>query len=167
MRVIELYAHNIEAKHALFMFDACFAGAIFDATRAIPDIIREKTGKPVRQFITSGTAEQKVPDESIFRGQFVVALEGEADLDGDGYITGAELGQFLETRVTNFSRRAQTPQYGKLPDPLLSQGDFVFAWPSRHRHRARRRGPRPAPTRKPCSGPASRTAATRPPSRSS
>ena len=127
MQVIETYARNIEAKHALFMFDACFAGAIFDATRAIPEVIREKTGKPVRQFITSGTAEQQVPDESIFRGQFVVALEGEADLDGDGYITGAELGQFLETRVTNFTRRAQTPRYGKLPDPLLSQGDFVFA----------------------------------------
>ena len=29
--------------------------------------------------------------------------------------------------MTNFTRRAQTPQYGKLPDPLLSQGDFVFA----------------------------------------
>ena len=127
MQVIETYARNIEAKHALFMFDACFSGSVFDATRAIPAVIREKTGKPVRQFITSGTADQEVPDESIFRGQFVAALEGEGDLDGDGYITGAELGQFLETTVTNYTNRAQTPQYGKLRDPLLDKGDFVFA----------------------------------------
>ena len=127
MQVIETYARNIEAKHALFMFDACFAGGVFDATRAIPAVIREKTGKAVRQFITSGTAEQEVPDESIFRAQFIAALDGEADLDGDRYVTGAELGLFLETTVTNYTRGAQTPQYGKLRDRLLDKGDFVFA----------------------------------------
>ena len=129
MQVIETYARNIESKHALFLFDACFAGSVFDATRAIPEVIRAKTGKPVRQFITSGTAEQRVPDRSIFRRQFVAALGGEGDLDGDGYVTGAELGQFLETTVTNYTRRSQTPQYGKLRDPLLDKGDFVFVLP--------------------------------------
>ena len=129
MQVIETYARNIESKHALFLFDACFAGSVFDATRAIPEVIRAKTGRPVRQFITSGTAEQQVPDRSVFRRQFVAALGGEGDLDGDGYVTGAELGQFLETTVTNYTRRSQTPQYGKLRDPLLDKGDFVFALP--------------------------------------
>ena len=131
MQVIETYARNIESKHALFVFDACFAGSVFDATRAIPEVIAEKTGRPVRQFITSGTADQQVPDTSIFRRQFVVALKGEGDLDKDGYVTGAELGQFLETSVTNYSRRSQTPQYGKLRDPLLDKGDFVFVVPQR------------------------------------
>ena len=126
MQVIETYARNIEAKHALFMFDSCFSGAIFNATRAIPEIIRKKTGRPVRQFITSGTKDQTVPDESVFRGQFIAALEGAGDLDGDGYMTGAELGQFLETTVTNYTKGSQTPQYGKLRDPLLDKGDFVF-----------------------------------------
>ena len=131
MQVIETYARNIESKHALFIFDACFAGAVFDATRAIPDVIAEKTGRPVRQFITSGTADQQVPDSSIFRRQFVDALSGGGDRNGDGYITGAELGDFLETTVTNYSRRAQTPQYGKLRDPLLDKGDFVFLVPGK------------------------------------
>ena len=126
MQVVETYARTIESKHALFVFDSCFAGSVFDATRAIPDNIQEKTGKAVRQFITSGTADQTVPDKSIFRDQFVAALDGEGDLDGDGYVTGAELGQFLEAKVTNYTRRAQTPQYGKLRDPLLDKGDFVF-----------------------------------------
>ena len=129
MQVIETYARNIESKHALFMFDACFAGSVFDATRAIPDIIAEKTGRPVRQFITSGSADQQVPDQSLFRREFVAALAGEGDADGDGYVTGAELGLFLETKVTNYSRGAQTPQYGKLRDPLLDKGDFVFVLP--------------------------------------
>ena len=55
--------------------------------------------------------------------------QARADADGDGYVTGAELGQFLETKVTNYSRGAQTPQYGKLRDPLLDKGDFVFVLP--------------------------------------
>ncbi|MCP5365891.1 MAG: caspase family protein [Hyphomicrobiales bacterium] len=126
MQNIEVYARSIDAKHALFLLDACFAGSVFDATRAIPHVIREKTGWPVRQFITSGTAEQEVPDRSIFRDLFIRALDGEGDLDGDGYLTGTELGHYLETNVTNYSRRAQTPQYGKLRDPLLDRGDFVF-----------------------------------------
>lgn len=130
MRSIEVYARTIQAKHAMFVFDSCFSGAIFEATRAIPEGIAQKTGLPVRQFITSGTAEQEVPDNSIFRAQFVAALAGDADLDGDGYITGAELGQFLERTVANYTSRAQTPQYGKLRDPLLDKGDFVFVSPN-------------------------------------
>ena len=92
METIEVYAKSIQSKHALFMFDSCFAGSIFNADRAIPDIIRAKTAEPVRMFITAGTAEQKVPDESIFRRQFEAALGGDADMDKDGYITGVELG---------------------------------------------------------------------------
>ena len=126
MQSIEVHARNIQAKHALFVFDSCFSGSIFGVTKAIPHIIAAKTGRPVRQFITSGTADQEVPDESIFRGQFIAALDGEGDLDDDGYVTGAELGQFLESTVTNYTRAAQTPQYGKLRDPLLDKGDFVF-----------------------------------------
>ena len=126
MQVIETYARNIESKHALFVFDACFAGSVFDATRALPEAIARKTGSPVRQFITSGTADQEVPDDSVFRGQFVAALRGDADADHDGYVTGSELGQFLETQVTNYTQGAQTPRYGKLRDPLLDKGDFVF-----------------------------------------
>ncbi len=127
MQVIETYARNIESKHALFVFDACFAGSVFDATRALPETIARKTGSPVRQFITSGTAEQEVPDDSVFRGQFVAALRGDADADRDGYVTGSELGQFLEKQVTSYTQGAQTPRYGKLRDPLLDKGDFVFA----------------------------------------
>ena len=130
MNEIEVFAQQIESKHALFVFDSCFSGALFEATRgSIPPAIASRTSLPVRQFITAGTAEQEVPDKSIFREQFVEALQGEGDLNGDGYVTGSELGAFLEDKVTNYSNRAQTPRWGKIRNPNLDKGDFVFVMP--------------------------------------
>lgn len=126
MQQIEVYAKQIQAKHALFLFDACFSGSIFAITRAIPENISYKTGKPVRQFISSGSAEETVPDESVFRQQLVSGLDGEADINKDGFITGTELGEFLTEKVINYSRNNQHPQYGKIRNPHLDKGDFVF-----------------------------------------
>ena len=126
MQNIETYARNISSKHALFVFDSCFAGSIFNVTRAIPKAIELKTARPVRQFITSGSADQEVPDQSVFRIEFVRALNGEGDLNMDGYLTASELGQHLEAKVVEYRGDQQTPQYGKLNDPILNQGDFVF-----------------------------------------
>ncbi len=137
MQNIETYARTIGAKHALFVFDACFAGSIFNVTRAIPKNIELKTAKPVRQFITSGSAEQEVPDKSIFRIEFVRALRGDGDLNEDGFMTASELGQHLETKVVEYRGEQQTPQYGKLNDPLLNQGDFVFKMPGKAKPPAR------------------------------
>lgn len=127
MQQMELYARRVQSKHALFLFDSCFSGALFALSRAVPDAISYKTARPVRQFITSGSADEQVPDQSIFRRQFVEALDGEADLNRDGYVTGTELGEFLQDKVINYSRNAQHPQYGKLRNPNLDKGDFVFA----------------------------------------
>ena len=131
MQQMELYARRIQSKHALFLFDSCFSGAIFALSRAVPDAITYKTARPVRQFITSGSADEQVPDESVFRRQLVEALDGEADLNRDDYITGTELGEFLQDKVINYSRNAQHPQYGKLRNPNLDKGDFVFALPKK------------------------------------
>jgi hypothetical protein len=127
MDEIEAYVRRIEAKHLLWVFDSCFSGALFEATRAAPPAITTRTALPVRQFITAGTADQRVPDNSVFRAQFVEGLRGEADRDNDGYVTGEELGLFLNTRVANYTRGSQTPQHGKIRNPRLDKGDFVFA----------------------------------------
>ncbi|MBC8313944.1 MAG: caspase family protein [Bacteroidetes bacterium] len=126
MRHIETFAYQIKSKHALFLFDACFSGTIFSTSRAIPEVISYKTKEPVRQFITSGSANETVPDKSIFRGQFIRALNGEADGNEDGFLTGTELGEFLQTTVVNYSYGSQHPQYGKIRNPNLDKGDFVF-----------------------------------------
>jgi uncharacterized protein (TIGR02145 family) len=127
MAQIEIYAKRIQSKHALFLFDACFSGALFSLSRAAPEIINYKTSQPVRQFITSGSASETVPDVSIFRKQFISAITtNDADANKDGYLTGSELGDFIQTTVVNYSYNAQHPQFGKIRSPSLDKGDFVF-----------------------------------------
>ena len=130
---MEAHARRINAKHALFIFDSCFSGSIFEArgTLYVPPEIASKTAAPVRQFITSGTKNQTVPDTSIFRLYFVRAFEQrEGDLNHDDFITGEELGIYLSGKVSRDSREAQTPRYGKINDARLNIGDMVFALPA-------------------------------------
>ena len=126
---IEEYALSIDAKHAVFIFDACFSGSLLSMVRAVPEEINNKTARPVRQFFTSGNEKEKVPDKSIFKAQFVAALNGEGDLNRDGYVTGTELGSFLQKNVAVYSRETQHPQYGTIRNPYLDKGDFVFILP--------------------------------------
>src|SRR5262245_694980 len=128
MNQIEAYALGIESKHVLFVFDSCFSGSIFDVRSGnpVPPEIESKIAGPVRMFIASGTKDQKVPDDSMFRTYFVRALEGEGDLNNDGYVVGEELGIYLSGRVASDSRESQTPRYGRIKDARLNIGDFVF-----------------------------------------
>jgi len=127
MAQIEIYAERIDSKHALFLFDACFAGSLFAMRAAAPAVISYKTKEPVRQFITSGSADESVPDKSIFCQQLVIALTSkDADANNDGYLTGTELGKFLQDNVVNYSYNNQHPQYGKIRNQYLDKGDFVF-----------------------------------------
>ena len=131
MKTIEQYALRIRSKHVLMLFDSCFSGSVFASVRSAPTAILEKTNKPVRQFITAGNEEEQVPDHSVFKTCFIDGIYGEADLNEDGYITGSELGMYLDTTVVNYSNGSQHPQYGKIRDPALDKGDFVFVRPNR------------------------------------
>lgn len=127
MREIELSALKIKSKHVLMVFDSCFSGTLFNLVRSIhPLVISEKSGLSVRQFITSGSENEVVPDNSMFKRCFLVGLEGEADLTGDGYVTGSELGMYLSEKVVNYTNSRQHPQYGKINNPNLDRGDFIF-----------------------------------------
>jgi len=127
MQQFESFAQRIECKHVLFMFDSCFSGSIFALSRGgVPEVISYKTAMPVRQFMTSGSAEELVPDKSIFKSEFISGIEGAADTDKDGYVTGTELGEHLLKQVVSYSRGSQHPQYGKIRNPLLDKGDYVF-----------------------------------------
>ena len=127
MAQIVTWARVMTARHALFLFDSCFSGTVFQ-TRALPDEpphIGRLAAEPVRQFITAGSANEEVPARSVFTPAFVDALEHrEGDLNGDGYVTGMELGMHLQAEVPRHTE--QTPQFGKIRDYGLSRGDFVF-----------------------------------------
>ncbi|MDP6390785.1 MAG: caspase family protein [Alphaproteobacteria bacterium] len=133
MRDFGTFVRLARSKHALTVFDACFAGTVFDSQRSMPPpAVTRATTLPVRQFLTSGDAGQTVSDDGAFRELFIRALNGEerADANGDGYVTGTEIGLFLGDRMTNLTRARQTPRYGKLRDKDYDRGDFVFALPS-------------------------------------
>ena len=127
MEMLLTWAKRIESKHALFLFDSCFSGTIFKS-RALPKEpphITAMVARPVRQFISAGSAGEEVPANSVFVPSFLRALEGEGDLDKDGYVTGTELGMYLNRKVSGY-QVGQTPQYGKIRNPDLDQGDFVL-----------------------------------------
>jgi hypothetical protein len=126
MRDIESISMKIKSRHVIMLFDSCFSGSLFNIVRAVPDDITEKAALPVRQYITAGREDEQVPDRSTFKRVFLIGLEGDADLTKDGYITGSELGMYLADNVVNYTRRAQHPQYGKINNPSLDRGDFVF-----------------------------------------
>ena len=123
------WARKVESRHALFLFDSCFSGTVFEsrALPSLPPLIQAYTAKPVRQFITAGSAGQEVPAKSVFTPAFIRALRGEGDLNKDGYVTGSELGMYISDKVANYDNGSTTPQYGKIRDPELDEGDFVFA----------------------------------------
>ena len=128
MRHIETVSKQIRSKHVLMAFDSCFSGAIFQMVRSRPSpYIQEKVCHPVRQFITAGRENEQVPDKSVFKDVFIQGIkEGFADLNRDNYVTAVELGVYLQEKVTNYSRKTQHPQFGKINNPKLDKGDFVF-----------------------------------------
>ena len=131
MESLVTQAKRIQARHVLFIFDSCFSGTILNADRnqARPENISYNVRQPVRQFITAGSANESVPDKSVFKQAFLNLIGGSARQPAlDDYITGEELGFYLKNQVPKYNR-GQHPQYGKINDPNLDQGDFVFVLP--------------------------------------
>ena len=122
---------SVQSRHVLFMFDSCFSGTILNLRAGVtPEHISDRVKQPVRQFITAGRANEQIPDYSVFKQEFLDLIQGKAkDPFPDGYITGEELGAHLATRVPEYNNGAQQPQHGKIMDPILNKGDFVFVLP--------------------------------------
>jgi len=116
-------AKTMDSRHGLFVFDSCFSGTVFKTLRSIPDFKAEMLARPAKEFIASGTESQQVPDDSVFRKRFIDGMNGYADANGDGLVTGSELGQFIQTEVSGLSAGTQTPVYGKLSG---NDGEFLF-----------------------------------------
>ncbi len=128
MTQINAWAKEIEALHTLFLFDSCFSGTVFQnkAISDAPPYITEAIKNPARQFITAGSADEMVPANSVFTPAFVNALRyKKGDLNGDGYVTGVELGFYLANEVPKHEPD-QHPQHGKIKGYEYSLGDFVF-----------------------------------------
>ena len=157
------YAIRSDANDILFMFDSCFAGTVFKATKscvrpncAPPDFstvsLAELVARPVRMFLTAGDEEERVPDQSLFRRMVTRALAGEADENIDGFILGQELGAFVHNGVIATQNRAAArfktaalgidlaePKWGTLLEGNFGQGDLLFHVPEAARKEAPRK----------------------------
>jgi formylglycine-generating enzyme required for sulfatase activity len=126
------------AGHILFVFDSCFAGTIFtnragdDPPQMLTqDVVTKLMEKPARDFITAGGAKERVPAHSPIPGFFLAALNGDGEVDRYklGVISAVDVGRYLRAHVLNLPGSNFTPQYGRLPDPEFTEGEFLFRIP--------------------------------------
>jgi formylglycine-generating enzyme required for sulfatase activity len=132
-------APEVLARHVMVVFDSCFSGALFNTrsgVRLINPVERRSPELEVllqnssRLYLTSGSEGQEVPDQSRFRRFFVEGLQGQADLDGDGFVLGLELVWFVRGKVTTESGARQTPMFlnsGRAR--AVTRGEVVFESP--------------------------------------
>jgi peptidoglycan/xylan/chitin deacetylase (PgdA/CDA1 family)/uncharacterized caspase-like protein len=129
MTEIQNIAERLNAKHLLFVMDACYSG--LGLTRGASNAyLRDNARRIGRQMLTAGGAGQLVagggPDgHSVFTWTLLQGLGGKADLNGDGLITATELAAYVAPAVASVA--AQTPAFGSLPGS--EDGDFVFELP--------------------------------------
>lgn len=121
----------IPAKHIYFVMDSCYSGLAL--TRGVGGFSRDRsyleevTRRQARQILTAGGAEEQVADDgpgghSVFTWALLQGLQGQADLDGNGFITASELGAYVSPIVSSFAK--QTPTVGNLVGS--EGGEFVF-----------------------------------------
>jgi hypothetical protein len=122
-----------QAKHILYLVDACYGGLAATNTRGLeastPGFIDKITRDKSRQIITAGGRGEKVIEKaewghSAFTLNILRGLKDwMADINTDGIITAEELGLFLKNRVTKDSENLQTPQVRRFTS---HEGEFVF-----------------------------------------
>jgi len=140
IETIQVWAKEIESKHALFIFDSCFSGGIFTTKgtvsrpedRGQSDTERWRylsniSHKPVRQFLAAGGPAEVLPARSVFVPLFIQALEGSASRSRDGYVTGKEIGLWIEQTLPSMNP-SQNPHSDVIRVPELAFGDIVFQY---------------------------------------
>jgi len=131
MTDIQNIAESMQAKHVMFVMDACYSGlGLTRGGGASSAFLRENARRSARQMLTAGGADQQVADagpngHSVFTWVLLQALAGKGDLNGDGLITGTELAAYVAPAVSAVSQ--QTPAFGSLPGS--QGGEFVFQVP--------------------------------------
>ena len=120
---------RIPAKHILYVMDSCYSGLGFSRAAGLSPrldgYLRKVASMRVVQIMTAGGKGEQVMEKGghgLFTGLFLSALDGPADLDHDGVITGTELGAYLRPAVSNASNQSQTPLAGRLE----GEGEFLF-----------------------------------------
>ena len=123
-------AELINAKHVLFIVDACYGGTAVQRSlppggmRFAKDMLRRLT----RQVLTAGKADEMVADSggpivghSVFTGHLLQGLNGAA-AGTDGLLTANQLMAYVYSKVSMDHKSRQTPHYGFLD----GDGDMIL-----------------------------------------
>ncbi len=130
MTEIQNIAESLNAKHVLFVMDACYSGLGLTRGGGAGSFLRDNARRIGRQMLTAGGTDQLVADggpngHSVFTWALLQGLAGKGDLNSDGLITATELAAYIAPAVSSVS--SQTPAFGSLPGS--EGGDFVFELP--------------------------------------
>jgi hypothetical protein len=130
MRQLREITSRLPAKHIYYAMDSCYSGLGF--TRGIGLVkknanhyIDKVTSLRSVQMVTAGGEGEEVLEREgrgLFTSRLIEALSGEADLNGDGYVTANEIGTYVTPRVTEDTDAKQTPQSGRLE----GEGEIAF-----------------------------------------
>ena len=133
MEELKRIAKFSRAKHMLFLVDACYGGLAAVSTRSLntntPNFIDKVAEESARQIITAGGKEEKVLEKdewehSAFTKNILSGLKDKkADQNDDGYITGTEIGLYLQEKVSMDTENYQTPQSRRL---TTHEGEIIF-----------------------------------------
>ncbi|HVP48722.1 MAG TPA: caspase family protein, partial [Bryobacteraceae bacterium] len=124
-------ADLIEAKHMLFIMDACYGGLALmraiapGSKRFLKDMLTRRS----RQVLTAGKADEVVADvggplhcHSVFTGHLLEALGGKP-ANPEGIITAASLSAYVYMAVARDAGSQQTPHFGH----IHGDGDLIFS----------------------------------------
>jgi uncharacterized caspase-like protein len=131
MDTLRSISSRLPAKQVYYAMDSCYSGLGFTRGISVPrspgeDYIKKITSLRAVQMITAGAEGEQAFErggQGIFTRYFLRALAGEADFDGDGWVTASEIGTFVRPQVTGASRSRQTPRFGTLE----GSGEVAFA----------------------------------------
>lgn len=140
MRQIRDFSDIIPANQILFIVDACYSGIggiIRKGDEAGEDSLRKMTEAQVRGFfesrgrqvMTAGSSNEtarmgdKWDNHSAFTYYFLKGLKGQADYNGDKFVSANELHLYISTNVSKDTDGKQNPQLHYLG---MSEGQFVF-----------------------------------------
>jgi tetratricopeptide (TPR) repeat protein len=135
MEQVRDLSRRIPAKHLLYVMDSCYSGLGLSRAAGVSPkssgYIRKISSMRVVQIITAGGKGEQAQEKQghgLFTRYFLRGLDGEADINHDGVVTGTELGAYLRPSVSNASSQAQTPLYGRLE----GEGEFLFFTRKKH-----------------------------------
>jgi uncharacterized caspase-like protein len=135
MQFVSQVLDGSQAKHRLYIADACHSGAAFrdentDLRGRVKTPIETFASKRAGALMAAGTAHQLVAElqdgsNGVYTSSLIKGLKGAADRNKDTYITARELSIYLEDEVPKNDPRHETkralPQYRS-----WGVGQFLF-----------------------------------------